>query len=151
MRIRLVLAVLCLLAGTAFGQTAGEQQLMQADRDFNKATQEKRLDGWMQFWDDNGVMDRAQPVVGKDAVRKELTEQWADPSFHLTWEPTDAHMFPNNKKGYTHGTWVLTANGPGGAPMKLTGEYLTVWQKNKAGEWKIIWDGGAANPPAPAK
>lgn len=150
MRLRIVFAVLCLVPVLAFAQSNVEQQLMQADRDFNKATQEKRLDGWMQYWDDNGVMDRLQPVVGKDAVRKELTEQWADPSFHLTWEPTDVHVFPGGKKGYTHGTWVLTQNGADGKPMKLTGEYLTIWRQNKAGEWKIIWDGGSANSP-PAK
>ncbi len=146
MRMPLVWAALLLLAGLAYGQSDADKQLMQADRDFNKATQEKRLDGWMQYWDDNGVLDRAQPVVGRDAVRKELTEQWADPSFHLTWEPVTAHMFPNGKKGYTQGTWVLTMNGRDGKPMKMTGQYLTIWQKNKTGEWKIIWDGGAADP-----
>lgn len=145
-----LLAVLLVFAGMAFGQSAVEQQLMQADRDFNKLTQEKRLDGWMQFWDDNGVIDRPMPLVGKEAVRKELTEQWADPTFHLTWEPTDAHAFPGGKKGYTHGTWVLTQNDKEGKQLKLTGEYLTIWRLTKAGEWKIIWDGGAANPP-PAK
>ena len=146
MRVRMVLAVLCLFSGVVFGQADTEKQLLQADRDFNKATQEKRLDGWMQYWDDNGVLDRGQPVVGKDAVRKELTAQWAEPSFQLTWEPTSAHMFPNGRKGFTHGTWVMNVNGPDGKPMKVTGQYLTIWQKNKAGEWKIIWDGGAADP-----
>ncbi len=148
MRKWIVVVALCLWAGFSFGQSSSEQQLMQVDRDFNRATQENRLDGWMQYWDDTGVMDRVQPVVGKDAVRKELTAQWANPSFHLTWEPTDAHLFPGGKKGYTHGTWVLTQNGKDGKPIRITGEYLTVWRQNQAGEWKIIWDGGAANPPA---
>lgn len=147
MRSGTVLAMLCLLSGMAFGQTNVEQQLMQADRDFNKATQEKRLEGWMQYWDDNGVMDRTPPLVGKDAVRNEIKGDWADPSYSLTWEPTDAHAFPGGKKGFTRGTWVLTQNGKDGKPMKFTGEYMTIWQKNKAGEWKIIWDGGSANPP----
>ncbi len=147
MRIRLVVAVLCLFTGVAFGQASVERQLMQADRDFNKATQEKRLEGWMQYFDDNGVVDRVPPLVGKDAIRKEAAEDWSNPSYQLSWEPTDAHAFPGGKKGYTHGTWVLTMNGKDGKPMKLTGEYLTIWRLNKAGEWRIIWDGGAANPP----
>jgi ketosteroid isomerase-like protein len=147
MRTWILMAVLCLLAGMAAGQSAVEQQLLQADRDFNKATQEKRLDGWMQYWDENGVMDRLQPVVGADAVRRELAAQWADPSFQLSWEPVEVHAFPGGKKGYTRGNWALTQNGPDGKPVRLSGEYLTIWQQNKAGEWKIIWDGGAANLP----
>lgn len=147
MHIWKLLTAVCLFCGVAFAQAPVEQQLLQADRDFNKATQEKRLDGWMEYWDDYGVLDRLQPITGKDAVRKELTAQWADPSFHLTWDPVEAHAMPGGKKGYTRGNWTLTMNGPDGKPMKMTGEYLTIWHLTKAGEWKIIWDGGAANPP----
>jgi len=147
MRVRLLMAVLFLFSAVAFAQSGVEEQLLKADRDFNKATQEKRLDGWMESWDDNGVMDRAVPVVGKDAIRKELAQEWADASIRLSWEPTEAHAFPNGKKGYTRGNWTLTQNGPDGKPMKLTGEYLTIWRLNPAGQWRIIWDGGAANPP----
>jgi ketosteroid isomerase-like protein len=45
----------------------------------------------------------------------------------------------------------LTSKDEKGNDFKLTGQYLTIWRLNKQGEWKIIWDGGAANPPIAKK
>ncbi len=57
------LVVLSSFAVLSFAQ-GGEVALLKADRNFNKATQEKRLDGWMQFMADDVVLLRAKPVVG---------------------------------------------------------------------------------------
>ena len=42
---------------------------------------------------------------------------------------------------------MLTAKDKDGNPLRMTGQYLTIWRQNKEGQWKIIWDGGAADPP----
>ena len=34
-------------------------------------------------------------------------------------------------------------------PVERTGRYLTVWKKQKDGSWKVVWDGGAADPKKP--
>lgn len=153
MRSILIAIVLC-FATLTLAQSNPEsvkQALLKADLDFNKATQEHRLDGWMEFMDDNGVVERGAPVVGKDAVRAALKEEWDDPNFHLTWEPDEAYAMPGNKMGYTRGRWTLTSLDEKKQPMKMTGEYLTIWRLNKQGQWKIIWDGGSANPSKPAQ
>jgi ketosteroid isomerase-like protein len=146
---RIIFAViLCGFAISAFAQAdAAKEALLKADRDFNQATQEHRADGWMQYMDDNGVLGRPTPVVGKDAVRAALKEDWDDPNFHLTWAPDEAYAMPGNKTGYTRGHWTLTSKDKEGKPFTMTGQYLTVWRMNKQGEWKIIWDGGSADPP----
>ena len=146
---RIIWAVmLCGFAISAFAQAdAVKEALLKADRDFNQATQQHRLDGWMQFMDDYGVVDRGKPVVGKDDIRAELKEDWDNPDFHLTWEPDEAYAFPNHRSGYTRGHWTLNTKDKEGKSFTLTGQYLTIWRQNKQGEWKIIWDGGSADPP----
>jgi ketosteroid isomerase-like protein len=152
-------SILCTVALFAFALTAlaqsdpaaVKQALLKADRDFNAATQEHRLDGWMQYFDEDSVIQRSKPVVGKEAIRAELKEQWDNPNFHLTWDPDEAYPMPGGKIGYTRGHWTLTSKDEKGSPEKLTGQYLTIWRMNKQGEWKIIWDGGAADPPPAAK
>ncbi len=146
---RIILAVmLCGFAISAFAQAdAVKEALLQVDRDFNNATQERRADGWMEYMDDNGVLGRPTPVVGKDAVRAALKEDWDDPNYHLTWAPDEAYPMPGNRMGYTRGHWTLTTKDKEGKPLNMTGEYLTVWRQNKQGQWKIIWDGGSADPP----
>lgn len=153
MRLFLCSVVLCVLALPLLAQSdpaAVKAALLKADSDFNASTQEHRLDGWMQYFDEDSVSQQAKPVVGKEAIRAALKEQWDDPNFRLTWSPDEAYPMPNGKMGYTRGHWTLTSKDEKGNPFKLTGQYLTVWKKNKQGEWKVIWDGGAADPP-PAK
>jgi ketosteroid isomerase-like protein len=145
--------VLCVCALPMLGQSdpaSVKEALLKVDKEFNVATQEHRLDGWMQYFDEDSVSLQAKPVVGKDAIRAALKEQWDDPNFHLTWAPDEAYPMPNGKMGYTRGHWTLTSKDEKGSPFKLTGQYLTIWKKNKQGDWKIVWDGGAADPP-PAK
>jgi ketosteroid isomerase-like protein len=138
------------VAITALGQSdpaAVKHALLRVDREFNTATQAHRLDGWMQYFDDDSVSQQAKPVVGKEAIRAVLKEQWDNPNFHLTWDPDEAYPMPNGKMGYTRGHWTLTSKDEKGTPLKRTGEYLTVWHQNEQGEWKVAWDGGAADPP----
>jgi ketosteroid isomerase-like protein len=144
---RIVLAVmLCGFAISTLAQSDSVQQaLLKADRDFNQAAQEHRLDGWMQYMDDNGVLGHPKPVVGKDAVRAALKEDWDDPNYHLTWSPDEAYPLAGNRMGYTRGHWTLTTKDKEGKPLTLTGQYITIWRMNKQGEWKIIWDGGSAD------
>jgi ketosteroid isomerase-like protein len=155
MRIVALTVVLGAVAIAAVGQTDAvgtKNALLKADRDFNQATQEHRLDGWMQYMDYEGVVERGKPVVGEDAVRAALKPDWDDPNFHLTWDPDEAYALPGNKMGYTRGHWELTSRDKDGNPIKLTGQYLTIWRLDKQHQWKIIWDGGSADPPkAPAE
>jgi len=124
----------------------GEAALLQADRDFNQATQEKRLDGWMQFMADDVVLLHGKPVVGKEAARAALTEEWNNPAHSLTWEPKHAELFKNGKFGYTSGRWVYRDKNEKGESILLEGDYLTVWKMQADGSWKVIFDGGAADP-----
>ncbi len=146
--------LLCGFTALGFAQSDADsvkQDLLKADRDFNQATQQRRLEGWMEYMDDNGVLGRPTPVVGKNAVRAALKEEWNDPNYNLTWEPDEAYAMPGNRMGYTRGHWNLTAKDEKGNALHLTGQYLTVWRLTKEGNWRIIWDGGSADPPKEKK
>jgi hypothetical protein len=94
MRSILCSVALCVFAVAASAQhdpAAVKEALLKVDRDFNAATQERRLEGWMQYMDDEGIIQQAKPVVGKDAVRAAQKAQWDDPNFHLTWAPDEAY------------------------------------------------------------
>ncbi len=151
MRVLVLSVVLCATTVVAQSNASVRNALLKVDRDFNRATQQHRLEGWMRYMDDNGVVQRGTPAVGKEAVRAALKEDWDDPNFHLTWDPDEAYAMPGNKMGYTRGRWELTTRDAAGKTLKMTGQYLTIWQLNKQGEWKIIWDGGSADPPPSPK
>jgi ketosteroid isomerase-like protein len=141
-----ILVFLAAVLATSSAQS-GEDALLQADRDFNKATAEKKLEGWMQFMADDVVLLRGKPVFGKDAAREAIKADWDDPTYSLTWEPKHAELFKSGKMGYTSGRWTYHGKNPKGEQGTLEGDYLTVWKKQADGSWKVIYDGGAADPP----
>ena len=145
---RVSFVLLLAFAGLRSGSIAQapEDVLLKADRDFNQATQEKKLEGWMQFMADDVVLLRGKPVFGKDAVRAELKSDWDDPEYSLTWEPKRAEMFHSGKMGNTSGRWTYVGKNAKGEKVTLHGDYLTVWQKQADGAWKVIYDGGTADP-----
>lgn len=148
-----VVLLLCGCAGWTQTSSAAPAKpdaapLMQADRDFNRATQERRLEGWMDFMADNIVLGHEdQPNFGKDAVRKAMAFL-DDASLTLTWEPTYGEMFASGDFGFTTGKWVRKGKDPQGVERMRTGRYLTVWKKQKDGGWKVVWDGGTPDPRA---
>lgn len=143
----LVLLMLSSSTQPSFAQPrGGEAALLQADRDFNKATQEERLDGWMQFMADDVVLLRTKPVVGKEAARAELKEEWDDPAHSLTWEPKHAELFKSGKFGFTSGRWIYHGKNEKGESLQLEGDYLTVWKLQADGSWKVVYDAGSADP-----
>ena len=136
-------SVFLLAAGLA---QAPEEALLQADRDFNKATVEKGLEGWMQFMADDVILLRGKPVFGKEAVRTTIKTDWDDPGYSLTWEPKRAELFKSGKMGNTSGRWTYKGRNDKGEKLTLHGDYLTVWQKQSDGSWKVIYDAGTPDP-----
>src|SRR5512138_2682161 len=101
-----MLAAVLLLSAAAVAQSA--QPVMDADRAFNKATQEQRLEGWMSYMAENVVLFAVNPpVVGKDAVRKFYEPQFTNPDFTLQWEPKNGEIQPSGQVGYTSGRWTM--------------------------------------------
>ena len=139
-----------LLAATCLAQsTPSAQPVLDADRAFNKATQEQRLEGWMSFMADNVVLFNLDPpVVGKDAVRKFYEPNFANPDFGLTWEPKTGEIQPSGRVGYTSGRYTLRMKTPKGETVERHGSYLTVWGRQKDGSWRVIADGGSPDPVA---
>ncbi len=152
----LILATLMVAATGCVAQT-GDAALLRADRDFARTVARKGLEGWMSFMADNSVRLGAPPVVGKEAIRSAMANAFALPGFKLRWAPTRAEVFKGNDLGYTVGRYEASRPNDKGETVTTTGSYLTVWQKQKDGSWKVVWDGGSedprlAKPPsAPAK
>jgi len=87
-------------------------------------------------------------VVGKEAVRADRAGLFVDnPKLDLHWEPIAGEMFPGGGMGYTTGKWTMTGTSAKGNTVSLSGRYLTVWRKSPDGAWKVVWDGGSAEPP----
>jgi len=123
--------------------------LMQLDRDFDEATAERRIEGWVYYFAPNGSMlsDTSQPITGLQEIRTAMEPAFKDSSFSLRWKPTKAEMMMPDKLGYTIGRYERLRKNSEGKLMKSTGMYASVWKKQPDGSWKIILDTGHPDGP----
>jgi len=116
--------------------------LEDADRAFNRATAARRGDGWMEFMAADGAMIRSSGTLTGPALRDAVAKMFADTSFTLTWEPTQADVGASGDLGYTVGHWTAHYRDEKGAPATSTGRYLTIWKQQADDSWKVVQDIG---------
>ncbi|HSY49870.1 MAG TPA: hypothetical protein VLC46_13735 [Thermoanaerobaculia bacterium] len=57
--------------------------------------------------------------------------------FTLAWEPMRAELSRGGKLGYTWGRYHSVFKG-----KERDGAYITVWEKQPTGSWKVLFDTG---------
>jgi len=142
------LFLLFALNAISFAADRDPKVLIDAERAFAKATADRGVDGWMEFMAPNAVELSDQPLVGLDQIRAGMAKQFNSPGFKLTWEPTKAEFLGNGDIGFAVGRYELHFTGSDGKPQVEKGTYLTTWQKQKDGSWKVISDVGSPDPPS---
>ena len=86
----------------------------------------------------------SQTVQGLGGVKREFSA--APPTATLTWAPSFADVAASGDLGYTWGRWAYTDRGADGKPVTTRGTYVTVWRRQPDGAWKVVLDGGDADP-----
>lgn len=129
--------------------TAAEREkLLQVDRDFDQATADQGVEGWVAYFTEEGMMLPAGEnlVRGKAAIREEMAPVFGDPSFSLRWSPTAAEISQSGDLGYTYGAYVATSVDKEGKSVLRYGKYVTIWKKQADGSWKAAVDIGNSSP-----
>jgi ketosteroid isomerase-like protein len=88
----------------------------------------------------------AAPNIGKVAVAR--SANWSPKDYQLTWTPTDAMMGPSGDMGYTWGHFEGHSKDANGYPVTTSGRYITMWRREPDGNWKVVLDAGANEPPS---
>ena len=144
------LILLVLVSGTfeALAQDSGPKNAVaDADRAFCQATRAKGLDGWVEWFADNAALPQFDPpAIGKDGIRKAYTGMFQLKDLDFQWWPDKAEILPQGEMGYTSGHYKRSWTDAKGTKQTRTGNYITVWQKQKDGSWRVIGDFGSTNP-----
>ncbi|WP_336515512.1 hypothetical protein [Pollutibacter soli] len=124
-----------------------EEEVMQVEKNFSAmSANEGYKKAFASFGaDDMVVLSRGgEPHIGKDDY---LTpDNKAQLDFVLTWTPLHASAAKSGDMVSVFGEWLIKTKLESGKDTSMFGNYLTVWRKNKSGEWKFIMDGGTVTP-----
>lgn len=131
-----------------FGFNDDLQNMMNADRDFSKMSEDKGISEAFIFYADENVIlsgENRLPVVGIEELKNRFNRP-KDPQVTLTWEPLKGEMSGSGELGYTFGRWQIKSKTESGADTLTNGVYMTVWKKQADGSWKYVLDGGHITP-----
>ncbi len=127
---------------------ADRESLLQADRDFDAATNARGIDGWVEFFADDGAQmaDKRDLVVGKEAIRAYMGPVLSKPNRKLRWAPERGEVSGN--VGWTMGRARLLELDPKDGTEKVLGhfKYLTTWRRVAGGPWRVVLDIGNDDP-----
>ena len=132
-------------AQTRNPRTLAEDAMMKADRELNQAVAAHDMERFLSLVSENAAFDSTEGR-GRAAVK----DAWA-PFFEpggptLSWAPTKAESLVAGDVGYTVGTWERHTKDARGNPIVRTGQYITVWRKEKDGVWRATFDTGSTSP-----
>jgi len=118
------------------------QALIEAERSFSRLSEEKGIkEAFLTYLADDSIVFRPKPVPGR-----KVYEAAADDSpALLTWEPAYAEVALDGDLGYTTGPYQLKDNSKPGDPVRY-GHYVSLWQKQPSGLWKVVLDVGIRHP-----
>lgn len=151
----IALALLTLLPGVSVPTASVDVQaeraaLFRQDKAWAQAAAAKDVDKVVSYWADRArVFPPGQPpVVGKDALRRYVSEAFAVPGFSISWETSDFVVSASGDVAYGVGTNVVTIQDAQGKPVTEHGRAVTVWRKGPDGIWKCVVDMWNAAPAA---
>ena len=126
---------------------AAESAIVKADREFCQALIDRNLDRFLSFVaDETTFSGGAAPLRGKDAVAQGWARYFKAGGPTVTWKPIKADVLVGGDVGYTVGTWERRTPDADGKLAITHGDYLTVWEKQTDGAWKVVFDTGSSAP-----
>ena len=115
-----------------------------ADEAFNTVTQELGAAGWTDaFAPDGRLIVAGREVVGKAAIREAMEPYLS--AFRLEWAPSRAAAREGGDLGYTVGRYRSTSRANPDSVV-ATGMYVTIWERQAGGDWKVALDVGSPDP-----
>ena len=124
-----------------------------SDVQWLNAEQAKDVDTVLSFFaDDASSFPPNAPIVtGIEAIRARLSEEYSGPRFAISWQTTKVEVSRSGDLAYSHGTYEETVNDPEGNPVTDKGKWVTVWEKQPDGTWKVVADIWNSDQPAPSE
>ena len=155
-RIAILLLFVGLAAASACAQAkpplpegqALKQQLLEADREFERRSAERGAEGWADsFAQDALIIQGSNRIQGRTAILESMKALLDDPQRGLTWTPDTAWASQSGDLGVTIGSFRSWRRSEEGEEQTVSsGTYITVWQRQEDGSWKVALDGGSPDP-----
>lgn len=120
------------------GSNVGAEELSILYDSWVEATNEKDIERWSAYLDDNAVFLPPEHVAleTKEEIVTFYSGLFLDPNFSLTCRQTLAEVSRSNDFAWARGTCHATFTTPGGELGSGSSKWTKVWVRSESGEWK---------------
>jgi len=121
--------------------TKDQNSLVSAENNFAATAVSKNIKtAFMQVLDENAVVFRPQPINGRWAYYIDTRPD----STYLFWKPEFIDISAGGDFGYSTGPWYARRSKNTTEGRKGFGNFVTIWKKDKSGDWKVLLDKGVS-------
>jgi len=135
----LLLLIMVLAYSCAQDSETSLEDLFKVDREFSLASENIGYNNaFIEFAHDKAVLlrDDNYPLEGKTALMQ-VFESANTEGVIFTWQPKNGNIAKSGELGYTYGVYQFSKDS-----VIEKGTYVSIWKKNKNGEWKYVLDSG---------
>ena len=113
-------------------------KLFATDKEWSAAIAEGNINRMVTFWADDAVLyaPEAQIVIGRESIKDILRKNRAISGFSFERKPAEVFVSNSGDLGYTTGTFNISLPDIEGKLIKRQGNYVSIWNKQKNGNWK---------------
>ena len=132
---------------TAENHSADVAAIMKADSAWDRASEDKSVEGWLNYYSDDAIMMPPNEKVCKDKASREasIKNMFAAPGASLRFQSTNVDV--SGDLGYAVGVYQWSSKDAKGGDYHETGKYSEIWKRQPDGTWKCIVDIWNADAP----
>jgi len=120
-----------------------EAELIRLEREFAAASAREGAAAWSSRWAPNGrSYIGGEEGVGPEVVGERVAPMLAEYGERFTWWADTAVVAASGDLGYTLGRYVVMGEAEAAGDTVARGHYVTIWQRQPDGSWKIAVDIG---------
>ena len=126
----------------ASSSAADAAAVRQADENWEKAAQSKKVDDWVAFYADDAMIlpPNEKKADSKEGIRKSIGQMLALHGLAIHWAPAKVEVAQSGDLAYTQGSYTLTTTDAQGKPTTDQGKTVEIWKKQADGSWKCVVD-----------
>jgi ketosteroid isomerase-like protein len=113
----------------------------------------KDVEKIVSYWSDDAVvLEPGQPIYeGKAAIRAFVIASLNTPGFKIHWVSEKPVFSTDGSMAYMRGVDEMTVPGANGTPITLHTRGISIWRRDRDGEWRCVADIANEPPPAAAR
>lgn len=116
-------------------------EIVEIERQFQEMTEEKGIAEAFKFYAaEDAVINRNEKLVeGREAIFN-FYDKPLYAKAKVNWKPHKVTVAASGDLAYSYGNYEWISFDDTGNEQRLTGVYMTVWQRQPSGVWRFVWD-----------